>query len=139
MRDGAMANAQLTNYTIATTLDMPELDVVMMENPYPGGPFGAKGLGELPMDGPVQRSNLCGILGECREIPRRRSACGLAKSLSREAAEMRRTRSAAQSFSEDLGSPEKRKAAGEGECGAALYLSTGNRCSCLSSCPGRRH
>ena len=25
----------------------------MMENPYPGGPFGAKGLGELPMDGPA--------------------------------------------------------------------------------------
>ena len=53
MRNGAMANAQLTNYVIPTTLDMPELDVVMMENPYPGGPFGAKGLGELPMDGPA--------------------------------------------------------------------------------------
>ena len=53
MRNGAMANGQLTNYVIPTTLDMPELDVVMMENPYPGGPFGAKGLGELPMDGPA--------------------------------------------------------------------------------------
>ncbi len=53
MRNGVMANAQLTNYVIPTTLDMPELDVVMMENPYPGGPFGAKGLGELPMDGPA--------------------------------------------------------------------------------------
>lgn len=53
MRNGAMANAQLTNYVIPTTLDMPEVDVVMMENPYPGGPFGAKGLGELPMDGPA--------------------------------------------------------------------------------------
>ena len=53
MRDGAMANGQLTNYVIPTTLDMPEVDVVMMENPYPGGPFGAKGLGELPMDGPA--------------------------------------------------------------------------------------
>ncbi|MGK2961211.1 MAG: xanthine dehydrogenase family protein molybdopterin-binding subunit [Gemmatimonadaceae bacterium] len=53
MRNGSMANAQLTNYVIPTTLDMPELDVVMMENPYPGGPFGAKGLGELPMDGPA--------------------------------------------------------------------------------------
>ena len=53
MRNGAMANAQLTNYMIPTTLDMPEIDVVMMENPYPGGPFGAKGLGELPMDGPA--------------------------------------------------------------------------------------
>jgi CO/xanthine dehydrogenase Mo-binding subunit len=53
MRNGAMANGQLTNYVIPTTLDMPEIDVVMMENPYPGGPFGAKGLGELPMDGPA--------------------------------------------------------------------------------------
>src|SRR6185369_16497605 len=53
MRDGAMANAQLTNYVIPTTLDTPEFDVVMLENPYSGGPFGAKGLGELPMDGPA--------------------------------------------------------------------------------------
>src|SRR5438132_1487866 len=53
MRNGAMANSTLTNYTIPTTLDMPEMDVVMLENPYPGGPFGAKGLGELPMDGPA--------------------------------------------------------------------------------------
>ncbi len=53
MRNGSMANGQLTNYVIPTTLDMPEIDVVMMENPYPGGPFGAKGLGELPMDGPA--------------------------------------------------------------------------------------
>jgi CO/xanthine dehydrogenase Mo-binding subunit len=52
MKDGAMANAQLTNYVIPTTLDTPEYDVVMLENRYEGGPFGAKGLGELPMDGP---------------------------------------------------------------------------------------
>ena len=53
MRDGVMANAQLTNYLIPTTLDMPAVDVVLLENPYPGGPSGAKGLGELPMDGPA--------------------------------------------------------------------------------------
>src|SRR5262245_19435869 len=53
MRDGAMANAQLTNYVIPTTLDTPEMDIVMLENRYPDGPFGAKGLGELPMDGPA--------------------------------------------------------------------------------------
>ena len=53
MSNGAMANSQLTNYTIPTTLDTPEIDVVMLTNPYPGGPFGAKGLGELPMDGPA--------------------------------------------------------------------------------------
>ena len=53
MRDGLMANAQLTNYIIPTTLDTPPIDVVLVENPYPGGPSGAKGLGELPMDGPA--------------------------------------------------------------------------------------
>jgi CO/xanthine dehydrogenase Mo-binding subunit len=53
MRDGAMANAQLTNYVIPTTLDTPPIDVVILENPYRHGPFGAKGVGELPMDGPA--------------------------------------------------------------------------------------
>jgi CO/xanthine dehydrogenase Mo-binding subunit len=53
MRDGRMANAQLTNYIIPTTLDTPPLDVVMLENPYAHGPFGAKGVGEMPIDGPA--------------------------------------------------------------------------------------
>jgi CO/xanthine dehydrogenase Mo-binding subunit len=53
MRDGRMANNQLTNYIIPTTLDTPHLDVVILENPYPGGPFGAKGVGEMPIDGPA--------------------------------------------------------------------------------------
>ena len=71
MRNGVMANAQLTNYTIPTTLDTPEIDVVMMENPYPGGPFGAKGLGELPMDGPAPAvANALRHLGfDVREVP----------------------------------------------------------------------
>jgi CO/xanthine dehydrogenase Mo-binding subunit len=53
MRDGRMANAQLTNYVIPTTLDTPPMDVAMLVNPYPGGPFGAKGVGEMPIDGPA--------------------------------------------------------------------------------------
>jgi CO/xanthine dehydrogenase Mo-binding subunit len=53
MRDGRMANAQLTNYLIPTTLDTPPLDVVLLERPYPHGPHGAKGVGEMPMDGPA--------------------------------------------------------------------------------------
>jgi CO/xanthine dehydrogenase Mo-binding subunit len=53
MKEGAMANAQLTNYLIPTTMDTPKLDVVLLEHPYAGGPFGAKGLGELPIDGPA--------------------------------------------------------------------------------------
>src|SRR6476646_4830634 len=53
MRDGRMANSQLTNYIIPTTLDTPSLHVVMLENPYTHGPFGAKGVGEMPIDGPA--------------------------------------------------------------------------------------
>ncbi len=53
MRDGRMANPQLTNYIIPTTLDTPPMEVVMLENPYAGGPFGAKGVGEMPIDGPA--------------------------------------------------------------------------------------
>jgi CO/xanthine dehydrogenase Mo-binding subunit len=53
MRDGAMANATLTNYIIPTTLDTPRIDTVILENPYAHGPFGAKGVGELPIDGPA--------------------------------------------------------------------------------------
>jgi len=53
MRDGAMANASLTNYIIPTTLDTPRIDTVILENPYAYGPFGAKGIGELPIDGPA--------------------------------------------------------------------------------------
>ena len=71
MRNGGMANAQLTNYIIPTTLDTPELEVVMLENPYAGGPFGAKGLGELPVDGPAPAVvNAIRQLGfDLREIP----------------------------------------------------------------------
>jgi CO/xanthine dehydrogenase Mo-binding subunit len=71
MRDGRMANAQLTNYTIPTTLDTPEIDTVILENAYAHGPFGAKGVGEMPIDGPapaiVNAIRHMGI--DVREIP----------------------------------------------------------------------
>jgi CO/xanthine dehydrogenase Mo-binding subunit len=51
-RQGTMQNAQLTNYIIPTSLDMPPMDVVLVEEPYSRGPGGAKGIGELPMDVP---------------------------------------------------------------------------------------
>jgi CO/xanthine dehydrogenase Mo-binding subunit len=52
-REGRMANAQMTNYIIPTTLDVPPIRVEFEERPYPHGPGGAKGIGELPMDGPA--------------------------------------------------------------------------------------
>jgi CO/xanthine dehydrogenase Mo-binding subunit len=53
MRGGKMANAQLTNYIIPTTLDTPPMTTTILENPYTHGPFGAKGVGEMPIDGPA--------------------------------------------------------------------------------------
>jgi len=53
LREGRMANASLTNYLIPTTVDTPPIDTVILERPYRHGPFGAKGVGELPMDGPA--------------------------------------------------------------------------------------
>jgi CO/xanthine dehydrogenase Mo-binding subunit len=50
---GAMENANFTNYVIPTTLDTPEVRVEIVEMPYSLGPFGAKGVGELPMDVPA--------------------------------------------------------------------------------------
>jgi CO/xanthine dehydrogenase Mo-binding subunit len=50
---GAMLNDRLTNYIIPTSLDAPEMETVLVEIPYEGGPFGAKGIGEIPMDGPA--------------------------------------------------------------------------------------
>jgi CO/xanthine dehydrogenase Mo-binding subunit len=46
-----MANAQMTNYIMPTSMDLPPIRVYFEERPYAHGPFGAKGIGELPMDG----------------------------------------------------------------------------------------
>lgn len=53
MKDGRMANNQMTNYALPTASDLPRLRVYFLENPHPSGPGGAKGIGELPMDGPA--------------------------------------------------------------------------------------
>ena len=52
-RGGAMVNNQLTDYTIPTSDDVPPIRVDFLENPYEYGAQGAKGIGELPMDGPA--------------------------------------------------------------------------------------
>jgi CO/xanthine dehydrogenase Mo-binding subunit len=52
-QDGRMLNGQMTNYIIPTSADIPPIRVHFFENPYALGPAGAKGIGELPMDGPA--------------------------------------------------------------------------------------
>ena len=51
--DGAMINNQLTNYIIPTSADVPPIRVLFQENHYAHGARGAKGIGELPIDGPA--------------------------------------------------------------------------------------
>jgi len=53
MKDGRMANATLTNYIIPTPQDAAPMDVGIIEHPYQHGPYGAKGVGEMPIDGPA--------------------------------------------------------------------------------------
>ena len=51
MKDGRPWNDRMTNYIIPTSLDSPVMHTSLVEVAYPHGPFGAKGVGELPMDG----------------------------------------------------------------------------------------
>ncbi len=52
-QNGRMANGQMTNYIMPTAADIPPIRVYFAEQPYAYGPGGAKGIGELPMDGPA--------------------------------------------------------------------------------------
>ncbi len=47
-RDGLITNASFTDYLIPTTLDMPVVDTVIIEDPDPAAPYGVKGVGEPP-------------------------------------------------------------------------------------------
>ena len=44
--EGEQLNPNLTNYIMPTSLDMPKIDVDIVKNYDPTGPFGAKGVGE---------------------------------------------------------------------------------------------
>jgi len=50
-QQGRMQNGQMTNYIIPTSMDVPPIRVFFEEIPYGRGPAGAKGIGELPLDG----------------------------------------------------------------------------------------
>ena len=65
LQDGAMKNCQMTNYIIPTSGDLPPIRVYFEEQPSDFGPGGAKGIGELPMDGPAPAivNAVCNALG----------------------------------------------------------------------------
>ena len=45
---GRVVNANLTDYKMPTTLDMPRVDTILVQHPSLVGPYGAKGVGEPP-------------------------------------------------------------------------------------------
>jgi CO/xanthine dehydrogenase Mo-binding subunit len=49
--NGRFLTDGLRSYLIPTSMDAPEMETVIVEKRYEHGPMGAKGLGELPMDG----------------------------------------------------------------------------------------
>jgi CO/xanthine dehydrogenase Mo-binding subunit len=50
-KDGRIVNPRMTTYIVPTALDAPPMTTALVEEPYAFGPGGAKGIGELPMDG----------------------------------------------------------------------------------------
>jgi CO/xanthine dehydrogenase Mo-binding subunit len=52
-KDGRMLNNQMTNYIMPTSVDLPPIRVFFRELGNVHGAYGAKGIGELPMDGPA--------------------------------------------------------------------------------------
>jgi CO/xanthine dehydrogenase Mo-binding subunit len=52
-QNGRMQNGQMTNYIMPTSSDLPPIRVIFEELGNVYGAYGAKGIGELPMDGPA--------------------------------------------------------------------------------------
>lgn len=52
-QNGHMQNGQMTNYIMPTSTDLPPIRVFFEELGNAYGAYGAKGIGELPMDGPA--------------------------------------------------------------------------------------
>jgi CO/xanthine dehydrogenase Mo-binding subunit len=52
-REGRMINNQMTNYIMPGSADLPPIRVYFEEISPGDGPAGAKGIGELPIDGPA--------------------------------------------------------------------------------------
>ncbi|MCH7812492.1 MAG: xanthine dehydrogenase family protein molybdopterin-binding subunit [Planctomycetes bacterium] len=52
-RNGRILNANFTDYILPTVFDVPTVECIILENDDPGGPFGARGIGEPPLIGAV--------------------------------------------------------------------------------------
>jgi CO/xanthine dehydrogenase Mo-binding subunit len=72
LKNGRILNAGFTDYILPTIRDVPEIECIILENPDPGGPFGARGVGEPPLIGcgPAILSAINDAIGKpIRELP----------------------------------------------------------------------
>ncbi|MFN8535505.1 MAG: xanthine dehydrogenase family protein molybdopterin-binding subunit [Dehalococcoidia bacterium] len=51
--EGRLANASLLDYRMPTSLDLPMIETVLIEEPHPPHPFGVRGVGEVPIVPPL--------------------------------------------------------------------------------------
>ena len=52
-KDGRLENPGFLDYRVPVASDMPMIDTVMVEVPNPRHPFGARGVGEVPIVPPM--------------------------------------------------------------------------------------
>lgn len=64
---GRVTSDRMTNCIIPTAMEAPEIEALLVEVPYPHGPHGAKGVGEIPMDGPA--AAVAGALADALGVP----------------------------------------------------------------------
>jgi len=65
LRDGVLVNPNFTDYIIPTAADAPNINIAVLESDGPGGPYGAKGIGEpafIPTAAAI-RNAVCDALG----------------------------------------------------------------------------
>ena len=51
--EGRMLNSSMLDYRMPTTLDLPEIETILVEVPNPGHPYGVRGVGEVPIVPPL--------------------------------------------------------------------------------------
>lgn len=73
MRDGRMMNASFTDYILPTFRDVPDIETVILEHGDPGGPFGARGVGEPPLIAATPA--VLSAIGDAIGVPPNKTPC----------------------------------------------------------------